>query len=171
MDRRSILGLLTVGVLGLASLSTPAFGQQKTIKEQIAGTWLFASAVDVHPDGRRVDPWGPSGKGMFIFDGNGRYTQFIVRTDMPKIAGGTRDKGTAEENKAVIAGIVGSFGTYTVDEASKTVTTKVEGGTFPNLFGVEQRRVILSLTADELKYANPTTSTGMRAESTWRRAK
>jgi hypothetical protein len=167
MKRRSILGLSVIIALATSS----SLAQQKTIKEEIAGTWMFVSAVDVHPDGRRVDPWGQSGKGMFIFDGNGRYTQFIVRTDLPKIAGGTRDKGTPDENKAVMGGIVGSFGTYTVDEASKTVTTKVEGGTFPNLFGVEQKRLILSLTADELKYANPTTSTGMRAESIWRRVK
>ena len=31
--------------------------------------------------------------------------------------------------------------------------------------------MITSLIADELKYTNPTTSTGTKAEATWRRAK
>jgi hypothetical protein len=51
------------------------------------------------------------------------------------------------------------------------VITHVEGGAFPNLIGTDQKRVITSLTADELKYTNPATSTGMIAEATWRRAK
>ena len=42
---------------------------------------------------------------------------------------------------------------------------------YPNLIGVEQKRVIMSLTGDELKYTNPTTSTGTRAEATWKRVK
>jgi hypothetical protein len=40
-----------------------------------------------------------------------------------------------------------------------------------DLIGGEQKRVITSLTADELRYTNPSTSTGTKAESVWRRAK
>jgi len=42
------------------------------------------------------------------------------------------DQGTAEENKAVLAGLVASFGTYTVNEADKTLITRVAGNIFPN---------------------------------------
>ena len=42
---------------------------------------------------------------------------------------------------------------------------------YPNLAGGEQKRVITSITADELKYTNPATSTGTKAEAVWRRAK
>jgi hypothetical protein len=171
MNRRSILSLSTIALLGLALLPGSAVGHQKTLKEQLVGTWTFVSAVDVHPDGRRTDPWGPNPKGVFMFDGTGRFAQFIIRSDLPKLAAGTRDKGTADENKAIMAGFVGNFGTYTVNETDKTVTTRVEGGAFPNLIGVDQKRIILSLTADELKYANPATSTGMTAESIWKRVK
>jgi Lipocalin-like domain len=81
------------------------------------------------------------------------------------------DQGTSAENKAVLSGFVGSFGTYTVNEAEKTIITRVEGSVFPNLVGVDQKRSIVSLTGDELKYINPATSTGMTAESTWKRVK
>src|SRR5262249_47384709 len=42
---------------------------------------------------------------------------------------------------------------------------------YPNLIGGEQKRIITSLTPDELRYTNPATSTGTKAESVWRRAK
>jgi len=167
MNRRKIFSLS----LGLAMLPSVAVAQQKPIKEQIAGTWTFVSALDIYPDGRRNDRWGSNPKGIFIFDGNGRFAQFITRSDLPKIAAGTADKGTAEENRAILGGLVASFGTYTVNEAEKTVVTHVDGGAFPNLIGVDQKRMILSLTADELKYTNPATSTGTTAESIWKRVK
>jgi hypothetical protein len=106
-----------------------------------------------------------------MFDPHGRFTQFITRADLPKFAAGTGDKGTAEETKAVLSGFVASFGTYTVNEADKTIITHVEGSVFPNLIGRDQKRVIATLTADELKYTNPTTSMGTIAEATWKRVK
>jgi hypothetical protein len=171
MDRRCILGLFAIVGLGLPLLVTGAAAQQKTMKEQLVGTWTFVSALDVHPDGKKVDRWGSGAKGIFIFDAHGRFAQFITRADLPKFAVGTADKATPEEAKAVLAGFVANFGTYTVNEADKTITTHVEGSVFPNLIGRDQKREIATLTADELKYTNPTTSTGMVAEATWRRVK
>jgi len=171
MDRRKILSLSAVAAAGLAAPMSTAVGQQKTIKDQIEGTWTFVSAVDVHPDGKKTDRWGANAKGIFTFDPPGHFAQFITRSDLPKFAAGTADKGTAEETKAVLSGFVASFGTYTVNESDKTVTTHVEGSVFPNLIGRDQKRAISTLTADELKYTNPTTSTGTSAEATWKRVK
>ncbi len=171
MDRRTMLETSAISALALAMLPTTARAQAKTMKEQIAGTWLLVSALDVHPDGRTENRWGPNAKGVFMFDGNGRFAQFLTRVDLPKFAAGAADKGTAEENKAVLAGMVATFGTYTVDETNKTLLTRVEGSIYPNNIGIEQKRVISSLTAEELKYSNPVTSFGAKAEATWRRAK
>jgi hypothetical protein len=171
MDRRSILGLPAIVGLGLPAFVSSATAQQKTIKDQLVGTWTFVSALDVHPDGKKDDRWGPGAKGIFMFDAHGHFTQFITRANLPKFAGGASDKGTAEENKAVLAGFVASFGTYTVDEANKTIITHVEGSVFPNAVGRDLKRVIATLTADELKYTNPTTSMGTIAEAAWKRVK
>jgi len=171
MNRRNILSLTSTVAVGLVAQLASAVGQQKTIKEQIVGTWTFVSALDVHSDGKKTDRWGPGAKGVFMFDPHGRFTQFITRADLPKFAAGTADKGTAEETKAVLSGFVASFGTYTVNEADKTIITHVEGSVFPNLIGRDQKRVIATLTADELKYTNPTTSMGTVAEATWKRVK
>jgi hypothetical protein len=171
MIRRSILNLSAIAAVGLAAPLSTAVGQQKSIKEQIIGTWMFVSALDVQPGGKKTDRWGSNPKGIFMFDPHGHFAQFTTRSDLPKFAAGTADKGTPDENKAVLSGFVASFGTYAVDEADKTVITHVEGSVFPNLIGRDQKRTIYSLTADELKYTNPTTSTGTTEEATWRRVK
>src|SRR5438552_14953955 len=130
MRQRSAPSLLAMIAIGFALLPGIAAAQQKSIKEQIVGAWTFVSALDVYPDGRKNDRWGTNPKGIFIFDGTGHFAQFITRSDLPKIAAGTADKATAEETKAILSGLVASFGTYTVNEAEKIVVTHVEGGTF-----------------------------------------
>src|SRR5438046_7077068 len=44
-----------------------------------------------------------------------------------------------------------SFGTWTVDEASKTITVRNVGSMFPNQAGTEGKRIVVSVTADELR--------------------
>jgi hypothetical protein len=94
-----------------------------------------------------------------------------MRADLPKFAAGRADQGTALENQAVISGLVTHFGTYSVDEADKILTSHIEASSFPNNDGIDQRRVIVSLTADELRYGLPVTVTGTKAEVLWKRAK
>jgi Lipocalin-like domain len=55
----------------------------------------------------------------------------------------------------VIQGSIAYFGTYTVNEADKVITAQIEGSTFPNFVGTDQKRIITSITADELKFTNP----------------
>ncbi len=172
MNRRSAFSLSAIAALGFAMLPTSAISQQKTIKEQIVGTWTFVSSANVMPDGTKIDQWaGSNPKGILMLDANGHFAFFITRSDLPKFAGKTVPEGTAAEYKAVMTGFVASFGTYTVNEADKTVITHVEGSSFPNLIGLDQKRLITTLTADELKYANPVNPTSGTAEATWKRAK
>jgi Lipocalin-like domain len=84
----------------------------------------------------------------------------ISRPDIPKFAVNNVNQGTAEENKAVVNGITAHFGTWSVDGATKTITTNVKASSFPNLNGGRQKRVISSLAPDELKYTNPLSTTG-----------
>jgi hypothetical protein len=145
--------------------------QQKSLKDQLVGSWAFVSAIDTRPDGTKNDRWGSNPRGTLMFDANGRYVQIISRSDIPKFAANKPDQGTADENKAVVTGMVVSFGTYTVNEADKTLTTRVEGNMYPNAAGSEQKRTITSLTADGLTYTNPATTTGVSAAAQWKRVK
>jgi hypothetical protein len=170
MNRRGIFALSLITLFVVFPL-LDAVAQPKSLKEQLIGTWLFGSASDTRSDGTNVDRWGPNAKGMLVFDPTGRFIQTITRADLPKFAANRVDQGTAEENKAIMHGLIVLFGTYAVNEADKSLTLNIEGCSFPNLVGGAQKRTIGVLTADELKYTNPMTTTGARAEVTWKRAR
>jgi len=169
MHRRNILSLTAIMALGLAALPGSAMSQQKSLKEQLAGSWTLVEAVDIKADGTKTNPWGTSPKGAYIFGADGRFMQMLLHTDLPKID--NRMAGTPDQNKAIAQGVVAMYGTYTVDEASKTVTAKFEGSSFAKFVGTEGKRIITSINDNEMRSSNPATSTGTKAESVWKRAK
>jgi hypothetical protein len=164
MKQSRVFAILAVSALSLAMAAGEAIAQGKRINnQQLVGTWKLVSADTA--------VFGQNPKGILVFDRNGNYSLTIMRSDLPKLAAAA-GKGTAEENQAIMAGMVTSFGTYSLNEADNTITTHVEGSSYPNLAGGEQRRVISSLTRDELKYNNPTAVFGApNAATVWRRAK
>ncbi len=169
MTRRGILSLSFVLAVGLALQPGAALSQQKPLKEQIVGAWTLVSAIDTQADGTKTNPWGANPKGTYMFDANGRFTQMLMHTDLPKID--NRMGGTPDQNKAIAQGVIAMYGTYTVDEASKTITVRFEGSSFAKFNGTEGKRVVTSITEDELRTMNPATSTGTKAESVWKRVK
>ena len=170
MNRRSILSLCAMILMGLALLPGNTAAQQKSIKDQIVGTWTLVSTTGRLPDGSPT--WGSNPKTLLIFTNDGRFSAQLMRSDRPKYAANSRVKGTPEENKATAEGTLSYFGTYTISETDKVVTYHIEGSSYPNWNGTDQKRPILSLTADELKYANPAPSGGTAAsELLWKRAK
>ena len=157
--------------LALALPPTAAVSQQKTLKEQLVGAWTLVSIIATDKAGAKSDRRGPNPKGMLIFEASGRYSILTSRSDLPNFKIDNVNQGTAEENKAVMTGMIANVGTWSVDEATKTITTNVEAGTFPNLNGHTQTRVISALTPDELRYTNGASVSGTVDEATWRRAK
>jgi hypothetical protein len=169
MRHRVILGLPTIAVLGLVLLPGDAVSQQKSLKDQLVGTWTLVSSTETAPDGKKVDSFGSSPFGAYMFDANGHFIQMLMRSDLPKFD--NRLQGTPEQNKAVVQGSVAFYGTYALDEAAKLVTVHITGGSFAKFNGTDGKRVITSLTADELHFTNPATSGGTSADTVWRRAK
>ena len=71
-----------------------------------------------------------------------------------------------------LGGSIAYFGTYSLNETEKVITLQMEESTFGNLMGAgEQKRIVTSLTADELKFTNPRTPSGATLEVVWKRAK
>jgi hypothetical protein len=95
----------------------------------------------------------------------------IFRTDIPKFASNNMNQVTAEEAKTAIQGLTANYGTWSIDEATKTLTTNIEGSSSPNLNGGTQKRIISSISADELKYTNPASQIGSVGDVVWKRAK
>jgi Lipocalin-like domain len=90
------------------------------------------------PDGSPLSRTDP--KGLMIFTADGRFSWQLFRSDRPKFASKNRMQGTPEENAADLRGSLAYFGTYSVDEPEKTITTIVEGSTFPNSEGEALKR-------------------------------
>jgi Lipocalin-like domain len=171
MNRRNIVVLYALALCAGTTTTSGAMAQQKSLKEQLVGNWTFVSSIDTNKDGTKTDRFGPNAKGLVMFDPSGLFSFFISRANIPKFAANNVNQGAAEENKAVLQGMIAYFGTWSVEEASKTLITNVEAASFPNLNGGTQKRTITSLTADELKYTNPATTAGTSSDVIWRRAK
>ena len=155
MERREFIALL-----GIAAAAMPSSAHAEppcssnSLSSRIVGAWRFASSINVKKDGSAFDRWGTAPNGIFIFDPSGHYSQIIV----------------GSESRVFGAKMFFAFGTYTVDEEKKHLITRVDGCSVAKLIGATQQRDIISLTADELKYWNPVTSTGATAEVIWKRA-
>src|SRR5499427_198392 len=148
MNRRSVLSIM---LLGLTALPNSAISQQWSIKDQLVGTWTLASWEHALPNGSKVQSYGPNPKGIVVFDAKGRFFLMFARPDLPKIASNNPATATAEEAKAVMAGSIAYFGTYTVDDGNKVISLRMDASTFANQLSTDQKRTITSITADELK--------------------
>lgn len=156
--------------LGLALLPHHAVGQQASLKDQLVGTWHLVSQAQTLQDGSARNLYGVNPKGVNIFTADGQFVLLFMRDDLPKIAAGDRVKVTSDEARAVFVGSLGYFGRYTLDEPTKTLVLSIQGATFANLVGIDQKRLISFLTTDELKYRNPGPVSGGFVEAAFKRA-
>jgi hypothetical protein len=165
------LSLCAIMAASLALVPGKVVAQQKTLKEQFVGTWILQSEETWAKDGTKTALLGANPKGILIFDAGGSFAQVQVRPDRPKFKSNNRLEGTPEENKAVLAGGIGQFGTWSVNDADKSLSLHMDGVVHnPNEEGTDQKRSI-SMTADELKIIIPVTGDGGRAELVYRRAR
>ena len=148
-----------------------ALSEQKSLKDQLIGTWELTSWERTSPDGTKVKAFGDNPKGVSYFGADGRFFVFDNGADLPKLASNDRTKATPQEAKTLYEGIIAYQGKYTVDDTSKMINMTIENTTFPNQLGIQQNALIELITADELKYSNPTATAGGKIEQAFKRAK
>src|SRR5215831_6051216 len=117
--KRDIVTLSAITALGLALLPTGVVAQQGTLREQLFGTWEIVS--NANP--RSVPIVGTNPKGQTILAPNGRYIAITKKADRPKSAGR-------------MDGFNASFGTWSVNEADKTLTIHTDGSLKSDEFSV-----------------------------------
>jgi hypothetical protein len=171
MNRRATLAVTTTALLCLAvGLSaTDSLAQQKSLKEQLVGTWTLVSSDQVRPDGSKLKQFGANPKGINVFEANGRFFIMVASADNSKIASKNRSMTTSEEDGLIVESIA-YYGTYTVNEEVNVISLHLDASTLPNQVGTDQKRAITSLTADELQYSSPAAISGVEVHQVWRRA-
>jgi Lipocalin-like domain len=149
-----------------------AFAQQRgpISKKLLIGNWAYVLAESVAKDGTKFPlVEGANPKGLLIFDGI-RFSLQIM-SEFPKLASNDRLKTTPEENKAAAHGVLSYYGTYSLSEADGVLTLNIERSSFPNQNGSSFRRVVKTLSAEDLVYINPSTLAGRVNTNIWRRVR
>jgi Lipocalin-like domain len=165
---KTIAALLMLALSAGAAVAQPA----TSLKDGIVGSWNFVVAEVTAPDGKKSFPFGETPKGILIFTADGRFAQIHVAGDVPKIASNNRLTGSPEEYAEIMRRSLSVFGTYTVDEANRTVTYHIVSASFPNWEGETQTRAIDKLTSDEFVNTNRGLAGGRGSASNfYRRAK
>jgi lipocalin-like protein len=168
--KRASVGIISIAMMVCVLMSQTVMSQQRSLKEQLVGTWIYVSSTAKRDDGSNVPR--PNLQGAVTYTADGRFHFISTRTDAPKYASGDLARPSADEAMAIASSAIAYTGTYTVDEGTKTIHVNIETSTFPNLVGApNQRRIVTSITADEMKFTNPRTPAGLTLEIVWKRAK
>jgi hypothetical protein len=139
MDRRSILRVCGLAALGFIALSTSVFaqGEKRSAKDLIVGSWTLMIADNIGKEGNKVPGFGPLPKGTATFGGDGRYSLELMR-------------GSDGEPPLRYSG------TYTLDDAGKTLTLRVDQSSLSNWRGTTQTGTLNFLTSEYLGWSQST---------------
>jgi len=161
---------LGVGLALAVTLSAPMIAGAAPVAEpSLAGTWTLTAADRLKPDGSRARDYGEHPHGRLIIDAQGRYSLQIFKAERLRVASGDKAKATPEEFASAALGSSTHYGTVAIDAAAHVLVFRIEGASFPNWEGTEQRRAY-TLTADSLSYQVPTPRVdGSIPISEWRR--
>jgi hypothetical protein len=140
MNLRVIFAACTMVALASSMMTFEVFGQKQSFKEQLIGTWTLLRWEQKKADGTKLERYGTSPVGVAFFDAGGRYIITVMRSDRAKYTSDARGQSTPEENKETVDGTITYFGTYSVSEADGSIAIHVEGSSFPNWNGTDQKR-------------------------------
>ena len=166
-------GIHAIALLASMLVAAPPIGnaaETPSLRDQLIGTWIYVSSTGKREDGSSVPR--PSLQGAVTYTADGHFHFITTPTDAPKYASNDSARPSPDEAMAMASRSVAYTGTYTVDENTKTILANVEASTFPNLVGApNQRRIVTSISADEMRFTNPRTPSGVTLEFVWKRAR
>jgi hypothetical protein len=154
MDGRQLLGWSVVAGLILSFTLGIIGAERRTLKNQLVGTWTLVDWDEVYTNGSQAQRVNGGPAGVHVFGPDGRFFALLARPDSAEYPAANR-LHTLVDDKPVIDGSVAYFGTYKVNNVERSVDLFIEVSTTPNEQG-RQKRLITTVTADELKYAAPT---------------
>ena len=123
------LSPLTMTGLSLFCLAGTFSAGAETLKEQLVGGWNLVQNCEEFQDGHKnCSPLGPNLKGLLMFDANSFSFQMIGA-----------DRAKTGDPRTPIGPLVAYFGTYSTNDADKTLTYHIERSTWPNFEGQDKK--------------------------------
>jgi hypothetical protein len=167
MEMLAKFAAISLSAVALAGFSSLAHATDKTLSEQLVGTWVSTSVTDVYEDGHVVNSWGPDVKAAVSFDGKGHLILTII-------SGGLISPPPPMETPPVAKRpVVVGIGTYSVDEAASTVTFNFERSSEPTLEKVARTASMKLNGNDELEQTSAPIKVpqgAFRPHYVWKRA-
>lgn len=150
---------LTAATLAFA-MQAPHLAHAQSIKDQMIGAWTLVEGTEVKSDGTKLVPWT---KGSLIVEPSGHLSFIVLAKNRPR----------TENVRIPVGQMVAWYGTYTVDEARKGYTAKIEGASWVPFEGaVRDQTVVFSgdtMTTTGSKVATPEGE--ITPVNTWRKVK
>ena len=94
--------------------------------EKFVGVWKLVSFEQRTTAGEVTYPMGQKPVGRITYDASGHMTAQLMLPDRPKFEAPSKVRGSIDQKIAAFDGYVAYYGTYTVDEARRTVIHHVE---------------------------------------------
>jgi hypothetical protein len=139
---------------------------QQLARTELIGSWVLVEITHTFANGNMQKSFG-AGDGALMLEENGRFCQCLLRQDLPRVASGNRGIVTPEESGSIVQGSLTFFGTWSLN--AEALTFHIERSSFPNWNGMDQTRIVTSLTQGRLTITAPASTLGARGDQTWER--
>lgn len=134
--------------IAVISLAAPASTKpnDSTVRKGFLGVWKLVSCESKDTRTGTVQyPYGTNPVGRLTYDDGGRMSAQVMkpnrRANVAPTAASSAIAGiSADEMREVLAGYIAYFGTFNIDEATRTVIHHVDACLIPSWVGTEQRR-------------------------------
>src|SRR5262245_15542217 len=137
---------------------------------KFVGVWKLISFEQRTTAGEVSHPMGQKPVCRLTYDASGHMSAQLMLPDRPKFEAPSKVRGSAEQKIAAFDGYTAYYGTYTVDEAHRTVIHHVEASLYPNWVGTKQRRLFeFSDGKLILRAVNGAGGTGTESKLVWER--
>lgn len=169
--RRLWVGGRTLVAMGLAmgvvvAPVPPGVAAQPSLRSQLVGHWRLISSEQVREGEAPVFSLGPSPTGMITYTEDGHMQAQLASTIRPKVRAAD---ATVEQQRELLRTYTAYFGSYTVDEAARTVTHHRDGSQVP---GERDFVRAIEIHGNRLVLTTPTTVVAGKkrfARITWER--
>lgn len=103
------------------------------VANAIVGPWKLVEWVVTDPSGEKSYPYGESPQGLLIYTDDGQMSVQLMNPE-------THSGDQSDSLEGIVSGYFAYYGTYSIDEESKTITHNISGCLAPSWIGSDQVR-------------------------------